>query len=115
MNIYGNWHKNKVLDQEAKLVYYTQYNWKLQESYYYAVAALVSMEMSSLQTVVIIAVVAAASFTPVVLQFCYSYEATTSHSFRSRWNTSVSHLLQNLDQFKVSSKKLMGKSDPLLF
>lgn len=110
--------KKKFLDQWPRgeiTVYYSQQSWKLQDSCVDAVAAIVSMEMCSLKTVIFVAVVAAASFTPVYLQFCHSHDETTSDCFRSRWNARVSHRLQDLDQFKVSSKKLMGKSDLLFF
>ncbi|XP_011606401.2 uncharacterized protein isoform X2 [Takifugu rubripes] len=69
------------------------------------------MEMCSLQTVALIAAVAAASFAPVCPQFCPSVDqnchGTTSDYVRSRSETSVSPLIQDLDQFQVSSKKLM--------
>lgn len=77
------------------------------------------MEMCSLQTVALIAAVAAASFTPVCPQFCptvdQNCQETTSDWVRSRWETSVSPLIQDMDQFQVSSKKLMGTSDFLVY
>lgn len=65
----------------------------------------------------VFALVAASSFTPVhVLEFCpdsHSHDNRGSDSqlspntFKSRWNISVSTLMQDLDQFRVSSKKLL--------
>ncbi|KAK9527528.1 hypothetical protein VZT92_014082 [Zoarces viviparus] len=69
--------------------------------------------------VLVFALVAACSFTPVhVLEFCTdrdcpSHDNTASNSqlspntFRSRWNISVSNLIQDLDRFRVSCKKLI--------
>lgn len=71
------------------------------------------MEMCRLHTAVFVAL-----FTPAYLQFCHSvdgdchsHDKSTSDSGRSRWNAHVSHLIKDLDRFKVSSKKLIGKSD----
>ncbi|XP_073344544.1 protein adenylyltransferase SelO-like isoform X2 [Pagrus major] len=64
---------------------------------------------------VVFALVAAASFSPVhVLEFCqssdrdcHSHDKTTSDSVKSRWNISASNLIQDLDQFRVSCRKLI--------
>ncbi|KAG7231254.1 hypothetical protein INR49_012085, partial [Caranx melampygus] len=72
--------------------------------------------------VLVFALAAASSFTPVYVQDfcqsstdpdCHSHEGTPSdeqssqQSVRSRWNTSSSDLIQDLDKFRVSCKKLM--------
>ena len=72
----------------------------------------------------VFALVAASSFTSVhVLEFCQSTDrdchgdnhdnmASNSqpslHTVKSRWNVSVSNLIKDLEQLKVSSKKLIG-------
>lgn len=69
-------------------------------------------------TVVFVAMVAAARFTPVYPQFCHSVDRDCHEKTpfdRLRWNTSVSHLILDLEQFKVSSKKLVGKRDFLIY
>ncbi|XP_059182952.1 protein adenylyltransferase SelO-like [Centropristis striata] len=79
--------------------------------------------MWSPDKVLVFALVAAFSFTPVhVLEFCQStdhdchsdsHDDTASnsqlslHTFKSRWNISVSNLIQDLHQFRVSCKKLL--------
>lgn len=73
------------------------------------------MEMCSIHTVLVFALAAAASFTPVyVLEFCqstdcdcHSHDRIASDTVVSRWNRSVSDLIQHLDQFSVSCKKLI--------
>ncbi|XP_041669640.1 protein adenylyltransferase SelO-like isoform X2 [Cheilinus undulatus] len=63
----------------------------------------------------IFAVLAAVSFTPVhVQEFCQStnsdcpsHDKNPSDTFRSRWNISVLNLIEDLDQFRVSCKKLI--------
>ncbi len=74
--------------------------------------------MGSIDTLVVLALVAA-SFTPVyVIEFCqssdndcHSHDKMASDAVKNRWNMSVSHLIQDLDQFHVSCKKLLGKTD----
>ncbi|XP_037311959.2 protein adenylyltransferase SelO-like isoform X2 [Pungitius pungitius] len=78
-----------------------------------------SGDMWSPFKVMLIALVAASSFTPVcVLEFCsdsecHSHDATAPSSrpppnaFKSRWNASASNLLRDLDRFTVSCKKLI--------
>lgn len=76
------------------------------------------VEMSSTHTVLVFALVAASSFIPVyVLEFCqmtdrdcYSDDKMASDTVKTRWNVSVSDLIQDLDQFSVSCKKLIGKT-----
>ncbi|XP_062297595.1 protein adenylyltransferase SelO-like [Scomber scombrus] len=77
--------------------------------------------MWSIYKVLVFALVSASSFTPVyVLDFCqttdpdcHSHDSTASntqqsqHTFKSRWNMSAANLIQDLDQFTVSCKKLM--------
>ncbi|KAL7373569.1 hypothetical protein ABVT39_009747 [Epinephelus coioides] len=77
--------------------------------------------MQSSYKVLAFALVAASSFTSVhVLEFCqstdsdcHSHDSTASdnqlspHTVKSRWNISVSNLLKDLDQFRVSCKKLI--------
>lgn len=68
-----------------------------------------------MQTVLVFALVAATSFSPVyVLEFCQStdpgcqsHDKKLSDAVKSRWNTSASYLIQDLDQFSVSCKKLI--------
>uniref|UniRef100_A0A3P8SP37 Selenoprotein O n=1 Tax=Amphiprion percula TaxID=161767 RepID=A0A3P8SP37_AMPPE len=73
----------------------------------------------------VFALVAASSFTPVyVLDFCQNTDADchrhdaasnnqpSPQTVKSRWNRNVSHLLHDLDQFKVSCRKLI-ESFPL--
>lgn len=75
------------------------------------------MEMSSIHMVLVLAVVAAGRFTPVLaLEFCLSADddchsqvKTALDIVKSRWNMSGSGLIEDLNQFKVSCKKLMGK------
>lgn len=66
----------------------------------------------------VFALVAASSFTSVhVLEFCQSSDGdchnhddnTASNTVKSRWNVSVSNLIQDLEQFRVCCKKLIGK------
>ncbi|TDG97460.1 hypothetical protein EPR50_G00226400 [Perca flavescens] len=73
--------------------------------------------------VLVFALVAASSFTYVhVLEFCQSTHhgcnsdsrdnkgsksKLSHHTVKSRWNMSVSNLIQDLDQFRVSCKKLI--------
>lgn len=74
--------------------------------------------------VLVFALAAASSFTPVYVQDfcqsntepdCHSHEDTPSDGQSSlqsaRWNMSSSDLIQDLDKFRVSCKKLMGKAD----
>lgn len=78
--------------------------------------------MSSIHTVLVFALVAAASFTPVyALEFCqstdrdcHSDDNMASDTVKSRWNMRASNLIQDLDQFNVSCKKLTGKTDSCL-
>ncbi|XP_042254887.1 protein adenylyltransferase SelO-like [Thunnus maccoyii] len=77
--------------------------------------------MWSIYKVLVFALVAASSFTPVYfLEFCrttdpdcHSHDNTASntqpspHTFKSRWNMSAANLTQDLDQFRVSCKKLI--------
>ncbi|KAM7369696.1 hypothetical protein PAMP_011000 [Pampus punctatissimus] len=77
--------------------------------------------MLSVYKVLVFALVAASSFTPVyVLDFCqttdpdcHSQDNTasnnqpSSHTFKFRWNTSAANLIHDLDQFRVSCKKLI--------
>uniref|UniRef100_UPI0037E9B91C protein adenylyltransferase SelO-like n=1 Tax=Semicossyphus pulcher TaxID=241346 RepID=UPI0037E9B91C len=73
------------------------------------------MKMCNIHTVLVFAVVLAASFTPVhVLEFCqstdrdcHSHDKTSSDTIKSRWNRTVSNLIQDLDQFSVSCEKLI--------
>lgn len=77
------------------------------------------MEMSSIHTVLVFALVAGGHFTPVLaLEFCLSADddchsqvKTASDTVKSRWNMTGSGLIEDLNQFKVSCKKLMGKVD----
>ncbi|XP_034416198.1 protein adenylyltransferase SelO-like [Cyclopterus lumpus] len=61
----------------------------------------------------VLVLVAASSFTPVhVLEFCpdndcHGHDDTSPNAFKSRWNISVSNLMQDLGQFRVSCKKLL--------
>ncbi|XP_040921735.1 protein adenylyltransferase SelO-like isoform X2 [Toxotes jaculatrix] len=76
--------------------------------------------MWSIYTALVFALVAASRFTPVyVLEFCQStdpdcHDDTASnshrspHTVKSRWNVSVSNLMQDLGQFRVSCKKLIA-------
>lgn len=72
--------------------------------------------MSGIHTVLVFALVAAGHFTPVLaLEFCLSADddchnqvKTASDVVKSRWNMS---LIEDLNQFKVSCEKLMGKVD----
>ncbi|XP_070784268.1 protein adenylyltransferase SelO-like [Enoplosus armatus] len=71
--------------------------------------------MCSIHTVLVFALVATTSFTPVyVLEFCqrtdpdcHSHDKKASDTFKSRWNVNVSNLIKDLNQFSVSCKKLM--------
>ncbi|XP_041817121.1 protein adenylyltransferase SelO-like [Chelmon rostratus] len=71
--------------------------------------------MSNLHTLLVFALVAAASFTPVhLLEFCqssdhscHSPDKTASDAGKSRWNMNVSNLIQDLDLFSMSCKKLI--------
>ncbi|KAM3593455.1 uncharacterized protein V6R79_013326 [Siganus canaliculatus] len=71
--------------------------------------------MFSHHTMLVFALVAAASFAPVYnLDFCqstdadcHSHDEKPSDSIKSRWNMSVSNLIQDLDQFSVSCQKLL--------
>ncbi|XP_076617941.1 protein nucleotidyltransferase YdiU-like [Chaetodon auriga] len=71
--------------------------------------------MSSIHTVLVFALLSAASFTPVyLLEFCQntdsdcnSHDKTASDAVRSRWNVTVSNLIQDLGRFSVSCKKLI--------
>lgn len=77
------------------------------------------MEMCSIHTVLVFALVAANSFTPVYVlescqstdRDCHSHDEKAPDTVKSRWNMSVSKLIQDLDQFRVSCKKLIGKTD----
>ncbi|XP_068438376.1 protein adenylyltransferase SelO-like [Clinocottus analis] len=69
--------------------------------------------------VLVFALVAASSFTPVhVLEVCtdhdcFSQDSTasgsqlSSNTFKSRWNINISKLMHDLDQFRVSCNKLL--------
>ncbi|XP_070842510.1 protein adenylyltransferase SelO-like [Chaetodon trifascialis] len=71
--------------------------------------------MSSIHTVLVFALLSAASFTPVcLLEFCqntdsdcHSQDKTASDAVRSRWNMTVSELIQDLGRFSLSCKKLI--------
>ncbi|TMS09064.1 UPF0061 protein [Larimichthys crocea] len=72
--------------------------------------------MSSVHTVLVFALVAAASVTPVhALDSCQSTDRdchghdtkTSPDAIRSRWNVNASNLMQDLDQFSVSCTKLI--------
>ncbi|XP_054479120.1 protein adenylyltransferase SelO-like isoform X2 [Anoplopoma fimbria] len=78
--------------------------------------------MWSRYNMLIFALVAATSFPPVhVLEFCTdrdchsdshdnmasSTSQLSENTFKSRWNISVSNLMQDLDKFRVSCKKLI--------
>ncbi|XP_039645966.1 protein adenylyltransferase SelO-like isoform X2 [Perca fluviatilis] len=79
--------------------------------------------MWSPRKVLVFALVAASSFTYVhVLEFCQSTHhdcnsdshdnkgsksKLSQHTVKSRWNMSISNLIQDLDQFRVSCKKLI--------
>ncbi|XP_044033394.1 protein adenylyltransferase SelO-like isoform X3 [Siniperca chuatsi] len=71
--------------------------------------------MCSIHTVLVFALVATTIFTPVygleVCQStdrdCHSHDEKALDTVKSRWNMSVSNLIQNLDQFSVSCKKLI--------
>ncbi|GAA6213575.1 uncharacterized protein LOC108899996 [Lates japonicus] len=77
--------------------------------------------MWSIYSVLVFALAAASSFTPVyVLEFCQSPDSdchsdddtasnsqSSPHTAKSRWNVSASNLVQDLDQFRVSCKKLI--------
>ncbi|TMS09289.1 UPF0061 protein [Larimichthys crocea] len=72
--------------------------------------------MSSVHTVLVFALVAAASVTPVyALEFCQSTDSDchghdkkmSPDAIRSRWNVNASNLMQDLDQFSVSCTKLI--------
>lgn len=74
----------------------------------------VSVEMSSIHTVLVFALLSAASFTPVcLLEFCQSTDSDchshdkTASDVRSRWSVTVSQLIQDLGRFSVSCKKLI--------
>lgn len=77
-----------------------------------------SVKMCRAIHTVVFALVAAASISPVhVLEFCqstdrdcHSHDRTTSDSVKSRWNMNASNLIQDLEQFRVSCKNLLGKT-----
>lgn len=78
-----------------------------------------SVEMSSVHTVLVFALVAAVSVTPVyALEFCQSTDRDchghdtkmSPDAIRTRWNVNASNLMQDLDQFSVSCTKLIGKT-----
>nr|XP_046227358.1 protein adenylyltransferase SelO-like isoform X1 [Scatophagus argus] len=70
--------------------------------------------MSSIYTVLVFALVAAASTPVYALEFCQStdhecqnHDKMAAGAVKSRWNVSVSNLIQSLDKFSVSCKKLI--------
>ncbi|XP_053198546.1 protein adenylyltransferase SelO-like isoform X2 [Scomber japonicus] len=77
--------------------------------------------MWSIYKVLVFALVSASSFTPVyALDFCQTTDPDCNshdniasntqqslHTFKSRWNMSAANLIQHLDQFTVSCKKLI--------
>ncbi|XP_071340827.1 protein adenylyltransferase SelO-like isoform X2 [Trachinotus anak] len=78
--------------------------------------ASMSVDMWSIHRVVVFALAAASSFTPVYAQEfsqstdpdCHSHDSQRSpHTVKSRWNMSVSNLIQDPDQLRVSCKKLI--------
>lgn len=79
------------------------------------------MEMSSIHAVLVFALVAAGRFTHVLaLESCLSADddchgqvKTAWDTVKSRWNMSGFGLIQDLNQFRVSCKKLMSKVDSL--
>ncbi|XP_074549640.1 protein nucleotidyltransferase YdiU-like [Halichoeres trimaculatus] len=71
--------------------------------------------MLSLRSVLVFAVLSASGLTPArSLEVCHGpdHDCPGPDSFRSRWKPSVSNLTQDLDQFRVSCRKLM-ESFPL--
>ncbi|CAB1448643.1 unnamed protein product [Pleuronectes platessa] len=83
--------------------------------------AALSVAMLSIYRLVVVALAAASGFTGVhLLEFCpsagpdcHSDDETAStsrssqHAVKSRWNGTGSELIQDLDQFRVSCKKLL--------
>lgn len=78
-----------------------------------------SVEMSSVHTVLVFALVAAASVTPVYAlescrstdRDCHGHDTKMSpDAIRTRWNVNASNLMQDLEQLSVSCTKLIGKT-----
>lgn len=81
--------------------------------------------MWSTCTALVFALVAASSFTPAyVLELCQnispechsdhntaSNSQSSSHTVKSKWTLDASSLMHDLNQFRVSCKKLLGKTD----